>query len=121
MHSGFRALRIAMPMNLGRDRPLRDGITPEVQADLDRIERLWSEARAEHGAGGPYLFGAGFPVADAMFAPVAARLISYQVALGAVARAYRDAVRAHPLLEEWYRAAAVEPAGWRLDKYEDLA
>ncbi len=121
MHSGFRALRIAMPMNLGRDRPLRDGITAEVQADLDRIERLWSEARADHGAGGPYLFGAGFTVADAMFAPVAARLISYQVALGPVARAYRDAVRAHPLLEEWYRAAADEPAGWRLDKYEDLA
>ena len=121
MHAGFRALRIALPMNLGRNRPLRDGIVPEVRADLDRIERLWGDARAAHGAGGPYLFGAGFTVADAMFAPVVARLISYQVALGPVASAYRDAVRAHPLLKEWYRAADDEPAAWRLGKYEDLA
>ena len=121
MHAGFRALRIAMPMNLGRDRALQGGIAAAVQADLDRIERLWSDTRAAHGAGGPYLFGAGFTLADAMFAPVVARLISYRVALGTVAGGYRDAVRAHPLLEEWYRAAAAEPAGWRLGKYEDVA
>ena len=121
MHAGFRALRVAMPMNLGRDRALRDGITTEVQADLDRIERLWSDTRAAHGAAGPYLFGAGFTLADAMFAPVVARMISYRVAPGPVAGAYREAVRAHPLVEEWYRAAAAEPAGWRLGKYEDLA
>ncbi len=121
MHAGFRALRVAMPMNLGRDRVLQGGITTEVQADLDRIERLWSDTRAVHGAEGPYLFGAGFTLADAMFAPVVARMISYRVAPGPVAGAYREAVRAHPLVGEWYRAAADEPAGWRLGRYEDLA
>ena len=118
MHVGFRALRVAMPMNLGRDRALGNGIATEVQADIDRIERLWTDARAAYGDGGDHLFGAGFTIADAMFAPVVARLLSYRVGLGPVAAAYRDAVRAHPLVERWYGEAAAEPAGWRLDRYE---
>ena len=120
MHAGFQALRSAMPMNLGRDRPLADGINGAVGADIDRIERIWTEARDEHGAGGAFLFGADFTVADAMFAPVVARLLSYRVVLGPVAAAYRDAVRAHPLVADWYAAAAVEPAEWRLSRYEDV-
>ena len=57
MHAGFRALRLAMPMNLGRDyRGL--GQTPESLADIARIEALWTETRQAFGAGGPYLFGA---------------------------------------------------------------
>ena len=116
MHAGFRALRIAMPMNCGRDRrPLAAGIPADVAADIDRIDAIWSEAM------GPYLFGEEFTVADVMFAPVVSRLISYGVTLGDRASAYRDAVRAHPLVEEWYRAAAAEPAEWRLDRYESVA
>lgn len=120
MHAGFRPLRIAMPMNLGRDRMPGAGIAPDVQADIDRIDRLWSETRATFGSGGPFLFGAGFTVADAMFAPVVARLLSYQVPLGPVSAAYRDAVRAHPLMMRWYAAAAAEPAEWRLPRYESV-
>ena len=116
MHSGFRALRLAMPMNCGRDdRPLAGGITPEVAADIARIEAIWSAAE------GPYLFGADFTVADAMFAPVVSRLISYGVPTDQPSTGYRQAVRAHPLLVEWYRAAAAEPAAWRLDRYESVA
>ena len=120
MHAGFAALRRAMPMNLGRDRALGDGIAAPVQADIDRIERLWTDARAAHGDGGDYLFGAGLTIADAMFAPVVARLLSYRVGLRPVAAAYRDAVRAHPLMQRWYAEAAAEPAGWRLDRYEGV-
>lgn len=120
MHAGFRPLRLAMPMNLGRDRPLAAGITPDVQADIDRLDRLWSGTRARHGAGGPFLFGAMFNAADAMFAPVVTRLLSYQVRLGAEMAGYCDAVRAHPLLEAWYGAAAAEPAAWQLDRYESV-
>ena len=116
MHAGFRALRLAMPMNCGRDRrPLADGIAPEVAADIARIGAIWSAAET------PYLFGADFTLADAAFAPVVSRLISYGVPMDDRSMAYRDAVRAHPLLVEWYRAAAAEPAAWRLDRYESIA
>lgn len=118
MHSGFRALRSAMPMNLGRHRPGACQ-TPDALADIARIETLWRNARAQYGAGGPYLFGAAFNPADAMFAPVVARLLTYEPPISAGARAYCDAVRAHPLVEEWYAGAAQEPREWLLDKYEN--
>jgi glutathione S-transferase len=119
MHAGFRALRMALPMNLGREgRPTP--LTPEVEADIARIEHLWSESRGGFGAGGPYLFGT-FTLADAMYAPVVTRFLSYAVPVGSEARAYCAAVRAHPLVAAWYAAAAGEPAAWRLDKYEQFA
>lgn len=121
MHAGFRPLRLAMPMNLGRNHPLVGGIAPDVQADIDRLDQLWSTTRAKYGAGGPYLFGPGFTVADAMFAPVVARFSSYNVRLGAAASAYRDAVLVHTLMVEWYEAATLEPADWQLDRYESVA
>lgn len=120
MHAGFRPLRLAMPMNLGRDHPLADGIAADVQADIDRLSTLWRNCRTEYGSGGPFLFGADFGIADAMFAPVVARLLGYHVPLDEPAATYRDAVRAHPLMEQWYRAAASEPASWQLDRYESV-
>ena len=119
MHAGFRALRIAMPMNLGRDYTGL-GQTPESLADLARIEALWAETRQKFGAGGPYLFGATFNAADAMYAPVVARLLTYRPPLGAEAEAYCAAVRQHPLVDEWYEGAAGEPKEWWLEKYETL-
>jgi len=116
MHSGFRDLRTAMPMNLGRQRPV--AVTPGCRQDIDRIEAIWREAVAAHG--GPFLFGATFGNADAMYAPVVARLLSYQPALGPEALAYCAAVRAHPLVTAWYEAAAAEPGDWLLEKYESI-
>ena len=120
MHAGFRPLRLAMPMNLGRARPLANGIAADVQADIDRICRLWQDARQAHGAGGPFLFGAAFGAADAMFAPVVARLAGYRVPLGEGPAAYRDAVLAHPLMVQWAEDAASEPSSWQLDGYESV-
>ena len=117
MHAGFRALRVAMPMVLNKT-AAGAGQTPESLADVARIEALWRETRAEFGAGGPFLFGAAFNAADAMFAPIVARLLCYQPPLAADTRAYCDAVRAHPLIAAWYDAAAQEPAEWRLPHYE---
>jgi glutathione S-transferase len=119
MHAGFRALRIAMPMNLGRDYSGL-GQTPESLADVARIEALWAETRQKFGAGGPYLFGATFNAADAMYAPVVARLLTYCPPLGAAAEAYCAAVRRQPLVNEWYEGAAGEPKEWWLEKYETL-
>ena len=117
MHAGFRNLRIAMPMNLGRTFPGL-GRTPEALADIARIEALWAECLAAHG--GPFLFGREFGLADAMYAPIVTRFLTWQPEIGATSRAYGDAVRAHPLVARWYADAEAEPASWRLAKYEDI-
>jgi glutathione S-transferase len=119
MHAGFRALRESMPMNLGREAPGK-GRSAGALADIARIETIWRETRARFGAGGPFLFGEVFTLADAMFAPVVARFLTYAPELGADSRAYCAAVRAFPLVAAWYDAAAAEPAAWRLAKYESL-
>ncbi len=120
MHAGFRALRLAMPMNLGRDYAGL-GQNPESLADIAAIEKIFGGCREKFGAGGPYLFGAAFNAADAMFAPVCARFITFAPPLNAATRAYVQAVRNHPLVDEWYAKAAQEPDTWLLDKYESLA
>lgn len=107
MHAGFAQLRTAMPMNLKftlKGKPA----TPEVQRDIDRIAEIWEEARTQFAtADGPWLFGA-FSVADAMFAPIVWRFHVYNVALPPVAAAYRDAMLAHPAMQEWYVAGIKE-------------
>jgi glutathione S-transferase len=118
MHAGFRALRMNMPMNLGRHFPGR-GRTPESLADIARIEAIWAEALAAHG--GPFLFGRDFTLADAMYAPVVARFLTWEPALSAASRGYCAAVRSHPLVDRWYAEAAAEPAEWLLEKYENPA
>ena len=112
MHAGFGALRRAMPMNLGREKP--GGTSAEVAADIARIEALWREARQ----GTLFLYADIFGAADAMYAPVVARFLSYLPELAADTRAYCQAVRAHPLVSQWYDEAAKEPKEWLLDHYE---
>ena len=125
MHAGFRALRLAMPMNLGR--PDYAALGPRLAADpatardLARVTAIWHDTRARFGDGGPFLFGHALNGADAMFAPVVARLLTYRPALPGDALAYCDAVRAHPLVEEWYALAALESKEWQLARYETLA
>lgn len=107
MHAGFGALRTAMPMNLKlklKGKPA----APAVQRDIDRIVEIWEEARTQFASGdGPWLFG-DFSVADAMFAPIVWRLHVYNVPLPPVAAAYRDAMLAHPAMQEWYAAGIRE-------------
>ncbi len=117
MHAGFLGLRQAMWMNLGRDFSGL-GRTPQALADIARIEALWHETRQQFAAGGPFLFGATFTAADAMFAPVVTRFITWKPDLNAATREYCDAVRVHPLVAEWYDGAAAEPAEWLLPDYE---
>ncbi|MGH7043953.1 MAG: glutathione S-transferase [Acetobacteraceae bacterium] len=117
MHAGFTGLRRAMWMNLGADFAGR-GRTPEALADIARIETLWAGLRARFGTDGPYLFGAAFGAADVMFAPVVARFLTWRPVLTAGSAAYCQAVRAHPLVAEWYDKAANEPAAWLLAELE---
>jgi len=120
MHAGFRALRLAMPMNLGRDYAGL-GQNAESLADVAYIDNLFTATRAAFGQGGPYLFGANFNAADAMFAPIVTRFLTYAPPLSEVAKAYCQAVRAQEFVDLWYRLAAEEPASWQLEKYESLA
>jgi glutathione S-transferase len=117
MHASFRELRMAMWMNLGRDFTGL-GRTPGALKDIARIEAIWAETRTRFGAGGPFLFGHEFSAADAMFAPVVARFLSWKPDISLATAAYCAAVRGHPLVAEWYEGAAAEPADWLIGDYE---
>ena len=106
MHSGFRDLRSGMPMNIRASHPGK-GMTPEVQSNIDRIEKLWGEARRRFGAGGPFLFGA-FSAADAMYAPVVMRFRTYTVKLAPESQRYCEAMLAAPGVRDWIQGALAE-------------
>ncbi len=114
MHSGFAAMRTAMPMNM-RKTYTDFARTEAVDADVARITAIWRYCRENFGSGGAFLFGA-FSNADAMYAPVVTRFKTYGVPLDAVSQAYADAVLTHPALREWYISAAGET--WVIPKYE---
>ena len=105
MHAGFPALRQEMSMNIDANLA-GQGHTPEALADARRVLTLWREALA--ASGGPFLFGT-FTIADAMYAPVATRFVTYGVELDASCRAYVDAVYALPGMQQWIADAGREP------------
>lgn len=117
MHSGYLALRSAMPMNI-RKRVAGFEVAPQVRADIVRILGLWAEARARFGHGGPFLFGA-FGAADIVYAPVVARFITYGVTVPGFAQAYMDAVWTHNWMQAWVRAALAEE--WVIEQFEEVA
>ena len=114
MHSGFRALRAACPMNLER---AYAGFEPseEVLADVARIEALWAWARERFGQGGPWLFGR-FTAADAFYAPVATRLATYGLGESPAARDFIETLYAHPPFRRWRAMGVAENR--RVDLYE---
>ena len=107
MHASFLPLRHEYPMNFWRPVQARPR-TPEAQANIERIDAMWTDCRARFGEGGPFLFGT-FSAADAMYAPVVARFHTYAVEIGAAGRAYMDAVMGLPAWAQWREAALREP------------
>lgn len=110
MHSGFAALRQRLPMDLRRDAsgtadPVRDA---DLRADIARVQELWTECRGRFGQSGEFLFGK-FCAADAFFAPVVTRFMTYGVPLEPLAAKYRDAVMSLPAMGDWIAAAKDEP------------
>jgi glutathione S-transferase len=106
MHSGFSALRSALPVNLKSTKP-GFVVWSAAQADIDRILAIWRDCFARYG--GPYLFGKQPTIADAMYAPVCTRFRTYCVALPAEAEAYCERIMTLPTMEEWIEAAKAEP------------
>ena len=111
MHSGFANLRAALPMNLKASHP-GFKVWAGAQTDIDRVAVIWREQLA--ASGGPFLFGEP-GLADAMYAPVCTRFLTYDVVLDPVSAQYCRAIMALPQMQEWVAAAKVEP-----DELEEL-
>jgi glutathione S-transferase len=107
MHSGFSAMRSSLPMNLRAHFP-KFKIWSRAQADIDRITAIWKECLEAYG--GPFLFGAERTIADAMYAPVCTRFVTYDVKLDAVSKAYCDLMLSQAEVKDWINAAKSEPA-----------
>jgi glutathione S-transferase len=108
MHASFRALRDACPMNIRR---AYIGFEPPeaVLVDIERIEALWSAARARPAAG-PWLFG-DYSIADAFFASVATRIATYSLPVGTEAATYVASHLADPAFLEWRALGLADPVG----------
>jgi len=113
MHSGFAELRNRCPMNCSVRIRLHETGDP-LQADLGRIEEIWTQGLARFG--GPYLCGAEFSAADAFFAPVVFRDQTFGLFPDGPARTWSAFMLEHPAMKEWYTAAISEP--WRDDSHE---
>jgi glutathione S-transferase len=105
MHSGFSALRSSLPMNIRSRRP---GFTvwSSAQTDIDRIVLIWKECIDTWK--GPYLFGKQPTIADAMYAPVVTRFVTYDVKLDPLCAAFSETILAWNLMQEWIEAAKAE-------------
>lgn len=106
MHSGFMPLRNECGMNLHR--PVKaKALSEEARANIKRIQQIWSDCRARYGEAGPYLFGA-FSGADAMYAPVVHRFLTYAIEVTPEARAYMDTMQALPAFRQWTEEGIAE-------------
>ena len=106
MHSGFGSLRSALPMNIKAHFP-QFKVWSRAQADIDRVKAIWTECLSTYK--GPYLFGKQPTLADAMYAPVVTRFLSYDVPLDKACAAYAKHIMALPAMQEWVAAAQAEP------------
>jgi glutathione S-transferase len=107
MHSGFASLRGALPMNIKGYFP-KFKVWSRAQGDIDRIVAIWEECLSTYG--GPFLFGDHPSLADAMYAPVVTRFLTYDIPLSAKCAAYCKTIMALPAMQEWVDAARLEPA-----------
>jgi glutathione S-transferase len=112
MHSGFSNLRSALPMNIKAHYP-GFKVWQGAQADIDRVVAIWRECLA--ASHGPFLFGKEPCMADAMYAPVCTRFLTYDVKLDSECAAYCSVIMTMPQLQEWIAGARTEP-----DELEEL-
>ena len=106
MNSGFANLRSALPMNLKGHFP-KHKIWAGAKPDIERIVEIWTDCLGTYG--GPYLFGKQRSAADAIFAPVATRFLTYDVSLSPGCAAYCRTIMAMPEMQAWVAEARQEP------------
>ena len=78
-----------------------------AQGDIDRVLEIWKDCQVTYG--GPYLFGKTPCLADAMYAPVVTRFLTYDVAIDKVCAAYCKRIMELPDMKEWIAQAREEP------------
>jgi glutathione S-transferase len=108
MHSSFAALRTHMSMDIRARLPEAGALAQQredVAQDIGRIQEIWRECLAR--SGGPFLFGV-FSIADAFFAPVITRFVTYAVALPAPLAKYAQVVLDLESMKAWTAAAHAE-------------
>ncbi len=106
MHSGFASMRSSLPMNIKARFPAFK-VWSRAQGDIDRVLEIWKECLATYG--GPYLFGKQPTVADAMYAPVVTRFLTYDVAIDKASAGYCKRIMELPAMKEWIATAKAEP------------
>jgi glutathione S-transferase len=109
MHSGFAPLRVALSMDFARRLPTPE-LSDAVKADIARVIAAWEHALARHGDAQGFLFGR-FSIADAMYAPVVSRFVTYGVAVPGIVRGYMNRVMALPAMQDWGHDAQAEVDG----------
>ena len=116
MHSGFPALRNECGMNLHR--PVGAiALSADARANIARIQEIWIECRERYGTLGPFLFGS-FSAADAMYAPVVHRFLTYAIEVAPPARQFMEAMMSLPAFQDWTRAGIAETIV--IEKFETL-
>jgi len=105
-YSGFSSMRGSLPMNVKAKFPAFK-IWSRAQTDIDRVVAIWRECLGAYG--GPFLFGEQPCMADAMYAPVVTRFVTYDVKLDRQCSAYGKQIMAMPEMIEWIAAARDEP------------
>lgn len=108
MHSGFMPLRNQCGMNCGLRVKLHR-VDDALQRDLARLDALVKDGLGRFG--GPFLAGQAFSAADAFYAPVAYRLLTFSPPVAEATHAYFERLRALDSMQAWYRAALAET--WR--------
>lgn len=109
MHSGFPNLRNACGMNI---RANLENVgkhlwqdNAELRQDVARIEQIWSERPDMNG----FLCGA-FSIADAFYAPVVTRLMTYALPVNESTQQYMQTIMQHPAMKLWIDGALQEKA-----------
>lgn len=104
MHSGFHAVRNALPMNCRAARKVK--LSEQCEHEIHRIDGMWQDALNRHD--GDWLFG-DFSIVDCMFAPIASRFVSYGIDISDASQAYTEQLLLLPAMQAWYEDATHEP------------
>jgi glutathione S-transferase len=103
MHAGFQTMREHLPHDLQKRLKTFDWSVARV--DIERVQQIWAQCLRD--SKGPFLFGE-FSIADAMYAPVANRFVSYGVPVEGEVAVYVDRIRSLAAHKLWIDDGVVE-------------
>jgi glutathione S-transferase len=106
MHSSFAAMRSQLSMDFVRRLPT-PALDDAAKADVARVIEAWTHALEHHSNQEGFLFGR-FSIADAMYAPVVSRFVTYGIDLTPLLRGYVERMFALPAMTDWGKASQAE-------------